>query len=76
MRQHRVDAIITGANSGCGGKVPKAPQSARMREFEADLEHIARVSKMLAFGFWFGALAAAAGLAYVLVVWMPRHHLF
>jgi len=47
-----------------------------MREFEADLEHIARVSKMLAFGFWFGALAAAAGLAYVLVVWMPRHHLF
>lgn len=50
-------------------------QSKRMREFEADLEHIARVSKMLALGFWFAALAATAGLAYVLLVWMPRHHL-
>ena len=47
-----------------------------MREFEADLEHIARVSKMLAFGFLFGALAASVGLAYVLIVWMPRHNLF
>jgi len=31
---------------------------------------------MLALGFWFGALAATAGLAYVLLVWMPRHNLF
>ncbi len=31
---------------------------------------------MLALGFWFAALAATAGLAYVLLVWMPRHNLF
>ncbi|HYK54030.1 MAG TPA: hypothetical protein VEV38_10920 [Candidatus Eremiobacteraceae bacterium] len=47
-----------------------------MREFEADLEHIARVSKMLAFGFWVAALAGSAALAYLLLVWMPRHDLF
>lgn len=47
-----------------------------MREFEADLEHIARVSKMLAFGFWFAALAASAAVAYIVLVWMPRHDLF
>ena len=46
-----------------------------MREFEADLEHIARVSKMLALGFWFAALAATAGMAYVLIFWLPQHHL-
>ena len=71
-----VDAIITANKGMSGGKLPATTQSRRMREFEADLEHIARVSKMLALGFWFAALAATAGLAYVLLVWMPRHNLF
>jgi hypothetical protein len=44
-----------------------------MREFETDLEHIARVSKMLAFGFWCGTIAAIFGAVYVLLVWLPRH---
>lgn len=68
--------IITYPKGLDGGKLIAPPQSPGMREFETDLEHIARVSKMLALGFWFGALAATAGLAYVLLVWMPRHHLF
>ena len=76
MRQHRIDAIITRANARSGGNRPDLAQHGRMREFEADLEHIARVSKMLAFGFWFAALAASAALAYILIVWMPRHDLF
>lgn len=28
---------------------------------------------MLAFGFWFCAIAATAGLAYVLLFWLPQH---
>lgn len=74
MRHHRIDSIITAACARRGGKGYAIRQSPDMRGFEADLEHIARVSKMLAFGFWFTALAAAAGLAYVLIVWMPQHH--
>jgi hypothetical protein len=50
------------------------PQSPRMREFETDLERIARASKMLAFGFWFCAIATTAGLAYILLFWLPQHH--
>ena len=76
MRQPRIDAIITCANAPGDGERLDQPQPLGMREFEADLEHIARVSKMLAFGFWFVALGASAALAYVLLVWMPRHDLF
>jgi len=76
MRQPLIDSIITRTNAGPGGKGLDLRQSVGMREFEADLEHIARVSKMLAFGFWFVALAGSAALAYLLLVWMPRHDLF
>lgn len=76
MRQARIDVIIIDANASAGGKRVDLPQSSDMRDLEADLEHIARVSKMLAFGFWFVALAASAAFAYVLLVWMPRHDLF
>ena len=45
-----------------------------MQEFEADLRRIARLSKMLAFGFWSAALIAACGFGYVLLVWLPHHY--
>ena len=46
-----------------------------MREYEADLVRIARVSKMLAVGFWCLAVIAAAAFGYVLLYWLPRHHM-
>ena len=45
-----------------------------MRQYEADLVKIARVSKILAVGFWCSGIAAAAALGYVLLYWLPRHH--
>jgi len=68
-----VDFIITRPISDRGGKAPAPPKQSVMREFETDLEHIARVSKMLAFGFWCGTIAATFGAVYVLLVWLPRH---
>ena len=46
-----------------------------MREYEADLVRIARVSRILAVGFWCLAVAGAAALGYVLLYWLPQHHM-
>lgn len=46
-----------------------------MREYEADLVKIARVSRILAVGFWCFAVACAAALGYVFLYWQPHHHM-
>jgi hypothetical protein len=44
-----------------------------MHEFQADLDRLNRLSRVLALSFWCSALIAAAVLGYVLLVWIPRH---
>ena len=68
-----VDSIITRPTASHGGKAQAPQKRPGMREFETDLEQIARVSKMLAFGFWCVTIAAIVAAAYVLLVWLPRH---
>jgi hypothetical protein len=45
-----------------------------MREFEADLVRISRASRILAAGFWCCTIFAAAVFGFVLLYWLPRHH--
>jgi hypothetical protein len=66
--------IFSFADASSEEKPAAAAYCSLMREFDADLQRIARLSKLIAFGFWCSAIIAAGAFGYVVLVWLPRHY--
>jgi hypothetical protein len=64
---------VTRSNPWSLREVSRMPTVRKTAGFDADIARVARLWNALIVSFWCASLVAAIALAYVLLIWLPRH---